>query len=291
MQTGRLHLDPAREDHIFDLVETDCSYVDKYAGILDATAHQQCPGIVVRGLYGSRQIAEVNERLSRNEPRHLRVAHGRSADNPDQEPVHYFGLNLVNAKPDLNAYLDFAVRFRVFSAELFESLPTFEAVIRQTLERLVPPRRVLSPRFEDDRLYGPATIRIFPPGTEVPPHCGNTMLRETAQYAHLRTLVGRADQLSYFMLINKPDSGGQLVLYDLVWQASNMQNRDSVRLDYSEVVNRRWQPVRLSAGDLIIFNGGRIYHSVTRIEGKQPRRTIGGFLSFSRDASAIYYYS
>jgi hypothetical protein len=42
---------------------------------------------------------------------------------------------------------------------------------------------------------------------------------------------------------------------------------------------------------MLLFDGGRYYHRVSKVIGRSPRRTIGGFLGFSRQRDRVYYWS
>jgi hypothetical protein len=48
--------------------------------------------------------------------------------------------------------------------------------------------------------------------------------------------------------------------------------------------------LRPGVGDLLVFDGGRHYHEVTRVAGR-ARWTLGGFLALGRDHRSIYFWS
>ncbi len=130
-------------------------------------------------------------------------------------------------------------------------------------------------------------------------HCGNWFQTVWKQfYGHLEAQVNVFDQLSYFFLLQKPESGGELSLYDFEWEegqskASNHENT-SVKMANGEEIklkNRRKMMIHPMEGDMIIFAGGQIWHRVEDVLGDKERITLGGFLSFSRDNQAVVYWS
>tara|TARA_B110000037_G_C17118308_1_gene504712 strand:+ start:2967 stop:3140 length:174 start_codon:yes stop_codon:yes gene_type:complete len=49
--------------------------------------------------------------------------------------------------------------------------------------------------------------------------------------------------------------------------------------------------IKPKKGDMIIFQGGEIWHRVELVKGKKSRYTIGGFMGFSLDDKEIIYWS
>jgi hypothetical protein len=192
--------------------------------------------------------------------------------------------------PDLAHYFAEAGVVRRIVGEL---LPGFEARVDSLFASMSGGRTVeLPPGDQPGTHYAPSTIRHLPPGTEIPVHVGN-YFRSTPAYRHLGTLVDLADQLSWFVTLQTPTAGGALVVFDAEYgkdEAPPMRRAD--RADW-DVLGDRWssRPFRPEAGDLLVFNGGRYYHRVSRIDGPRARWTIGGFAGFSPDGNALRYWS
>lgn len=75
-------------------------------------------------------------------------------------------------------------------------------------------------------------------------------------------------------MVQLPESGGNLVLYDATWDETKELN-----LSFKETVNevkKDSQFVKLKEGDLIIFAGGEIWHEITQIEGRKIELPSGG---------------
>lgn len=106
------------------------------------------------------------------------------------------------------------------------------------------------------------------------------------------------DQLSYFVVLQQAESGGELTIYDMLWEnvkrKESPENNDFVIDDndkaiyLTEVKNFAVKP---QPGDILIFSGGPIWHRVEDIKGNIPRITFGGFLNFSNDNKELYYWS
>jgi len=147
---------------------------------------------------------------------------------------------------------------------------------------------------------GPGTLRVYKPnmgGLHV--HCGNFFQEESKVYYDLiEDNIDMDDQLSYFLLLQNSEAGGELTLYDLLWKDVKKKDDpsgneylikdDGTKLYLTEL---RSFALRLQPGDLLVFQGGPIWHRVEDIKGKTPRITYGGFLNYSKDNTELYYWS
>jgi hypothetical protein len=183
--------------------------------------------------------------------------------------------------------------FRRVCRTLFEGGDDFEPTVERAFGELAGGRSVVLPEGPaPGNRYTPATIRALPPGCEIPLHVGNYFL-ETPAYSDLAQRVDLEDQLSYFIPLQNPDQGGELIVYRLEWgQAAPEQTREG-RGNFDDLGSEPWPFERFApgVGDLLLFNGGRFYHRVTRVAGSRLRWTIGGFLSFSPDGTRVLYWS
>lgn len=127
-------------------------------------------------------------------------------------------------------------------------------------------------------------------------HIGNEFLQLLPECAELAKKVVNRHQISFFYVIQSPDKGGGLSLYDLNWEESpeelikekgfySHQEREKFFSD------RRKITVNPKEGDLIIFNGGNIWHKVEDILGEKNRITLGGFLGKSNVKNEILFWN
>lgn len=146
----------------------------------------------------------------------------------------------------------------------------------------------------------PGTYRFFYPnmgGLHV--HCGNYFQSEFDLYfSQMEDNVDLRDQLSYFIVLQKPEEGGELTIYDLRWENVKRKEQpldndfviddDGRRIPLSEVRTFKVNPV---PGDILVFLGGTLWHRVEDIKGDIPRITFGGFINFSKNDKELYYWS
>ena len=58
-----------------------------------------------------------------------------------------------------------------------------------------------------------------------------------------------------------------------------------------ELLFKSGQKIKPKPGDLLIFNGGSIWHKVEEIKGKSDRITFAGFLDMNKDKTKWIYWS
>lgn len=142
--------------------------------------------------------------------------------------------------------------------------PQVPAEIEDALSHLAAGREVRRP-VHDERPYASATLRTFATGGGAPPHRDaypNLPCRE-----HLEALVDTTTQVSWYLVLSAPDSGGALTLFGDVPGCYGA-----------------------APGALVVFDGGRLDHCVTPTVGARPRRTLGGFAALCRSRDVLYVW-
>lgn len=142
------------------------------------------------------------------------------------------------------------------------------------------------------------TARFFFPnkgGLHV--HCGYSH-QEVKFYYQITNDMDFMNQLSYFLVLQNSEVGGELTIYDMLWEnikkKDDPENNEYVidgngnRLYLTDV---RSFAVRPQPGDILVFAGGPIWHRVENIKGTLPRITYGGFINFSKDKQEAFYWS
>jgi len=214
------------------------------------------------------------------------------SDFRDHGEQTLYGTALVGADDDRSNYFADAGLINDRLHGLFEE--SFTDRIERVLSAVGGGRRTEVPSEGPGRDYVPATFRFLQPGLGVMhAHTANEFCNAWSAYSHLRNIARMWNSLSYFVVAEAPDEGGELVLYDLVWD----DTPDDVRAlpmsqDRDELLERFDQrPVAPGAGDMILFTGGRIWHRVAPVRGDRRRVTIGGFVALSNDDDTILYWS
>ncbi len=244
-----------------------------YAGTLD--------GVSIRGVFTPEEVA-------------VGVARARTHSDEfvDHGTTIMFGTALVGSDDDRADYYVGAPTINDRIDGLFDV--DFVGRVSEVLSGLAGGRPAVVPSEADRGEYVPATVRFLPPGRGVMhAHTANEFCNAWGAFSHLREIATMWNSLSYFVVGQAPDSGGDLVLYDLMWDDTPEPvlslgmgaERDSLLEPFGTT------PIRLGPGDMILFTGGRIWHRVEPVEGSRERVTIGGFAALAQDDEAIYFWS
>jgi hapalindole-type alkaloid chlorinase len=305
---------PARETRTaLDFYEISLDDLQRFPTAIQDIHHGRYHGIIVRGVFDPDVAAEVSRRVERGQaPIERTVLQGRLAryvggDTErstlarEETPGYVLGtprMTVRMAEGDDDRYLAAAAEFRAGCRVLFEGLPDFEERMTMVLGALAGGRTVQVPPGPAGATYTPATIRVLPKGYKIPIHVENFVRLPAARW-----LAGHADmtcQLSYFVTLQVPQGGGELIVYAL--ESADLEALQSERDGSSPGYGGAGKVPKFSPhcesltfkpdpGDLIIFDGTRYFHRVTDIQGARNRITMGGFLLISKDDTTIYYWS
>jgi len=153
-----------------------------------------------------------------------------------------------------------------------------------------------SPDFKN--VYPACSFRDLSTGVgEMTLHCGLFFYDLVPNiYEHVLKVVEKGDQLSFFTVLQKPEIGGELTIFDVSWEEAEKRIND-LELESKEGSTMRIGQdidsfqVDIAIGDLLIFNGGRIWHRIEIVQGNVNRITLGGFIGFSANKNEIYFWS
>lgn len=286
-----------RSRPLFDFIHTDMAQLGAHAGALQAILNKQLDGIIVRDVLPPATLAAVIERLEADASDRRDFPMFKGHDNAP----YTVGRAIVGTEHDLVDYFRDAVVQRSRLATLFAGHTDYETRIAEvftTLSGGLPAEVAHSP---DGEAFTPSTVRVLTEGHEIGVHVGNEFAR-LPQARHLRSLIDMTDQISFFIPLSVPAGGGELVVYGV--EHSDMSafmpkttsaDQNNVWLEGSKVFNA-FAALDSTAfapqpGDMLIFDGGRYFHRVSKVEGRAPRRTVGGFVGFSVDHERLYYWS
>jgi hypothetical protein len=196
-------------------------------------------------------------------------------------------LARIGDPTDRTPYLDVAERCRTVHEEAFGFDPRDR--LAALLEPMASGWQITTPR-EHGRQYATGNVRWYEPGEGgLPAHAGNEFQMHGEQlFAGLRATTTTVDHLSWFIVLQDPDHGGALSVYDLVhgtyepaeaWQEHGRRDGD---FDGHEVLRVAPDP-----GGMVIFGGGWRYHRVDPVEGRRPRITYGGFAGPGTDGNTL----
>ena len=269
------------------LLEVDAGDLDRHPTALSDLFAGQLTGMVIRHAFPRQALAGVVARLERAD-------FGLAS----QPATHFKGVSygrvLIVEPRDLANYFREAARFRAACAELFDGAPAFQERLDALLTSVAGGRGVHVPTGPDGSAYAPATIRGIPAGGQIDLHCENETVDFPSMW-HLSRLIHARNQLSFYLVLALPESGGELVIHNARFaegageQLARMERTGSVPLEalapYGQAIPRT------DVGDLLVFDSGRHFHRVTPVAGPRLRWTMGGFLARSLDETTVYYWS
>lgn len=259
---------------------------------------QEVNGIIVRNFLSQETCATLSSQFEQqlaNEslPLDQSRIYPSSFAQLDRNSKH-FEAELKQHFDDSEAYVnEFPTRF---GFDLLGEITGF-------VESMSPGSTVKVPPGIENGCYLPGTFRVqCPDAVNIHLHCGNQFLHLFPKYYdHLSSMIEVYDQLSYFVMLQQPDSGGRLILYDITWDEAQECTTStntiktlkgkSIDLNSDKVVQHT--KLSIGTGDLLIFAGGQQWHAVEQVTGNTNRITFGGFLGFEKEKAGqdLYWWS
>ncbi len=266
------------------VLDIHASELGEYPNLIRDIADQRIHVALVRGVFSQEAAATIVERLE---------VHGEGASRltevAPQFRIYSFGLALDTAQ-SLEQYLGEAKLFLPECQRIFRDVPNYLQWMPELLARISGGRPVELPAYRGSA-YNPTTIRRLPPGAFIPPHCEFEQLNRPA-YTHLKEVIGQSAILSFYTTLRPPDVGGEAFISTVRWGDLPIAEDGRTAAAAAAAMDRAPAMTFLPGiGDLILFDGGRLYHQVLRIGGERPRWTIGGFMSENASRDRVVYWS
>jgi hypothetical protein len=257
--------------------------LDRHPDLIARLRRGEFDGLTVQGVYppdvATRAAGNVAAYLSLGTPVVFGAALGR--------PL------LQDGVADTTWHLDDAERVKPVYEELFGFDPheRLGAVLAPALGGLA-----WSTPVEGGRPYNPGNIRHMEVGGGgLAAHAGNEFLVSTADGAsrHLLATTQAIDHMSYFVMLQPAEEGGELSVFERLWEDPAERGEDAAvpLLNDHEFDGVPHLAVTPAPGDLILFNAGRRYHRVEEIRGTVPRITYGGFTAPSHGGTALHCWA
>lgn len=133
-------------------------------------------------------------------------------------------------------------------------------------------------------------------------HCENAFIHQLRDdfSQWLYSKVDLENSISFFTVLQKPQKGGNLVIYNQTWKdisfkletASYEEKHDIHGSIFTNrnVKNLTKEIVDISVGEAIFFRAAQIWHGISKIESSPDRITLGCFLAEGSDGK-IYYWA
>ncbi len=264
------------------------SLADRYPDGFNQVFQGELEGFVIKEVFSKEEMLKTSQNVKQaleNEQTVVNsVGYGKTIGNI-----------LVSQFDDPTQYFKDAATFRQEVNKLFET--EYEARVEGVFSKISGGRRVELPRKSSDEVYTPTTIRFVIPGSGgMKIHIGDEFLSQRP-FEHLNQIANMPNSLSYFIVIQHAEEGGELELYDLPLEdlievKSNFSQayRENPKIQASlEKCPKRY--IKPEVGDMVVFHGGNVMHAVTDAQGNRDRISAGGFAAISKDDQAIVYWS
>lgn len=199
-----------------------------------------------------------------------------------------FGYVLHNSD-DYNHYLEEAAKFNIEIDTLFDG--NFKEWFTHLMQQM-DSRKPISNIVNDDALLC-CNIKVMGNGLKgLEPHNELTLYKEIPALDNIKYKIDISQQLSFFVLLSKPNSGGRLVFYE----KSNFNwfiNKYSIHHPFVKLnlYFRKKQIIDLEEGDAILFNAGKIWHRIEDIIGEKPRITLQNFINLNIKKDGLVYWT
>lgn len=177
-----------------------------------------------------------------------------------------------------------------------------ESIIENVLKKLIKGKGIAIDKpsiGNTNKKLIPYSFRlIMPYNGSIQLHCESYLYEHYKVHENLlQKDIDLDNGLSYFILVKKPDKGGDLILYNLEWNEIKNNLSDFLtennfgKTDFKEEYQKYGCSVELNEGDMIIFAASQIWHKIEEIKGLNNRCTIGGFIGEGIGKDVIYYWS
>ncbi len=264
--------------YAFEIISAN--HLNDHADTVQRIENGDLTGVILEGLFAPDFCESVVERLQRA----VQAEPGNRLYYP--APFgHVFGTTLM--ENDLGAYLQRAAITDGIVEACFQQ--RYKATIFSFLARLGKGRDFVPAIHTDGQPFAMSGVRILEGGREpLEAHIHQEFPLHFPSYQGVTRQLDLATELSYYLVLQAPDEGGDLVLYDLNWENTPQDFLDSsafmskVRADRLESADR--MQLRLQAGDAILFAANRVWHRVEPVAATSKARiTVGGFLAKARE--------
>ena len=269
-----------KQKNIYKLPKVRVENLSQFPSAIPDIYIGKIAGIIVKNVFTDIELTKIKENLNKYEHLGFNITWGSILGYPLNKATKYRSKYFAEVQNDKVTYS------KIFNLNISDKLTN--------IFKTISGGKVVSVPIEKQHNYNSGTFRIMEVNHgALKAHTGNEFidLQKKKGMSYLVQLASMYDSMSYFILIQKPDKG-ELILYDLLYE--NTPNevfgfKQNTRNDeyFNNIAS---QKLNLQEGDLLVFNGGRIWHKVTDIKGKQRRITFGGFMAISKDNQDIYYW-
>jgi hypothetical protein len=234
---------------------------------------------IVKNFLASKEIQTILEDLDKN--------YSLAPDKNHYLPYPFPSIDWSKAE----MYKEKTARFvNSFSKDLV-------SILQYRLNNLFKPSQFnpiqsISPEFQ----FNPFTLRILRPSkVDIHHHVENQSVEQYANFfQELGYYLQVYNQFSFVLMVQAPEQGGEIVLFDEVWKGHHLVEQQRKALDDMDtadaIAHKIKEVICLNAGDLLIFPAGITWHKVAEVSGNIERITLGGFIGKSLTEENSYLF-
>lgn len=296
----------------FRLLDIHVSEVENYPGALqDMMFNRRYEGMIIREVFPKDVMEQVAAGIEKygSDFDSIFVSEEKTGVAHEKGPNFYGWVLAALKKPkDIEEYFAHEPVLRQIYRTLFPANQDYYERMESVFRALAGGKPVKTPTGLEGQNYCASNLRMIPVGHELRLHVGNDFIK-MPQASYLNNLFDLTDQLSFFIPIVTAEAGGKLKIYSLelneemdkqrregfakMADLSDAELYDAYSSVLAELPLDQYESLDLSpdAGDMLLFDGGRYFHQVTRVEGRRTRITTGGFLNFSHEHDTVYYWT
>ncbi len=281
-------------EEIYKFIITDYSNLNKEvpAQFYDYLESGEYHGLILKNVLSKEEVATILKNLNS-------IPKGKKIFN-DKNNLYPRGFSSYTQKKLEDDDLSFKLYFEEGKRYIDDFNQEFEVKIGERLQKIfnyIGNDRPFNFLYLDEKGAFPHSQfrTLYPKVGLFPVHCENCHLSTfNSFYDHLDNLVHVKNHKSYFILLNKPQRGGEILLFDIQWEEGQQWRPvDMIQLSNGKVIDPikdkhiKKMLLEVNEGDMVLFSGGNIWHKVTRIMGSKDRITLGGFFSTTKENNHI----
>lgn len=277
---------PQFPNKYYDIRVVNAAECRQYPGTLTSLLHKEYDGLIIKGFLSKAEQYNMLDNIPRLT---------KDIEVPTPWGALY-GKTLIGSEGNMDEYFAKAAKYR----EEWKNLLVFDIdnKIFDTLSALANNMPVGYAPAANDHFYTPTTTRVFKPNSGgLHAHIGNEFFKELPEFKHVLSLLDKNYQMNFLLIVQQAEFDGELELYDLTWDntprhlVEGQKFYDHYTLRGDEIESYDKFPLKLESGDLLLFDGGNIWHGVQDIKGSNDRVTMAGFMGYTNDKKEIVVYN
>lgn len=281
------------DEIFFNFIEIAYSEIDQRGDLVRQIKNRELDGFVTKGVFNAEEVEQMKAFLAQ-------MPQEEFMPTPSGKIFPAPFATITDVEERLDDYYEKLGLFDRYKNQ-YPAIQNLSNKLDQFFKKVAADYSVSIPENKiKNKEVAPGTFRLFYPemgGLHV--HCGNLFQAQSMfYYSLIRNDIDMDDQLSYFVVLQQSEKGGELTIYDMLWDAvkrkESPENNEFVIDDKDNNIylkDVKSFAVKPMPGDILVFSGGPIWHRVEDIKGTQPRITFGGFLNFSKNDTELYYWS